>query len=89
MASGASLDCTHFPIKRNTKGIGEIIVDMDEDQWYSGDWDVGLQHGICMEVLPDETLRHQGKWNKGNPDTKQYIHDEYCTVFVLLVIHVA
>jgi hypothetical protein len=28
---------------------------------------VGLQHKIGMEILPDGTLQHQGKWNEGSP----------------------
>jgi hypothetical protein len=42
-------------------------MDWSDNGWCNGDWDVGLQHVIGMEVLPGGTLRHQGKWKNGNP----------------------
>jgi hypothetical protein len=46
---------------------GRGRMDWSDGGWYNGHWEMGVQHGIGMEVLPDGTLRHRGTWYKGNP----------------------
>jgi hypothetical protein len=50
-------DCMH----------GRGRMDWSDGGWYNGQWEVGVQHGTGMEVLPDGTLKHRGRWHKGNP----------------------
>ena len=46
---------------------GRGRMDWTDGGWYNGDWEEGLQHGIGLEAFPNRTIRHKGKWDKGNP----------------------
>lgn len=35
--------------------------------WYEGDWQGGEIHGFGVEVRPDGSIRHKGRWSKGIP----------------------
>ena len=35
--------------------------------WYEGEWKQGEANGHGMEIRPDGSLRHHGKWRKGVP----------------------
>ena len=46
---------------------GRGKMEWSDGGWYNGDWEHGIQHGIGTEVLPDRTLRHNGRWEHGDP----------------------
>lgn len=49
----------------NFHGQGKMT--WNDGGWYKGEWCDGEMHGQGKEVRPDQSLRHDGEWSRGQP----------------------